>query len=210
MIFFFLVPLLLDDIYVCARVREYAYNLPINTHTNSHLHTLAYTLMSVLQMVPYIFERGVGEEQDARHKVKIDKQHCELKLRHKPDFRWCCMWIVDDDWTKKHILKNSYVLGPQKFVYTQSNAPTFHPKDQVSLPLNSKHSTITLTSKPFTQANAPKFYHTYQVSFPPTVFKCVYACFLVCVATTLQYVHVVTYVYTYTCACMYIFMCVCA
>ena len=72
-------------------------------------------------------------KQDPRHKVHVDLQACVARLRHKPDFKWCCQWIVDDAWTKDHLLKRSYVLGPQKFPYVHAKAPSFHIKDAVLL-----------------------------------------------------------------------------
>jgi len=59
-----------------------------------------------------------------------DAQAAKVKMRHKPDFIWCCMWVVDDEGRKEHKLHNSEVLGPSKGDYVQAMAPPFHPSDK--------------------------------------------------------------------------------
>ena len=68
--------------------------------------------------------------QDPRHEVKVNRQACSAKLRHRPDFVWCCQWIVSEPEVKKWILPNSYVLGPQKKPYTVLKAPALHADDK--------------------------------------------------------------------------------
>jgi hypothetical protein len=69
--------------------------------------------------------------KEQRHNPSFDKQATQCLLRHKPDFKWCCQWIVDDDEARKSLLKNSYVLGPEKKPYIAIVAPKFHDGNEV-------------------------------------------------------------------------------
>ena len=58
-----------------------------------------------------------------------------VRLRHRPTFKWCCQWILDDEDAKKCKIQRSYALGPQKHPFVHSRAPAWHEKDAVLFPL---------------------------------------------------------------------------
>lgn len=67
--------------------------------------------------------------QDERHDVRGTQEICSAKLRHRPDFRWCCSWVDRNNFAK-YKLPNSFLLGPPKKPFVHVNAPALHNDDK--------------------------------------------------------------------------------